>query len=99
MQTVLNRAHGDSGTRAEGHAKPHLLTPAQEATLIEWCQLHSGSATLLHVTNLRSCVFEICGKQPGKNWARRFIQRSPHLVSAKPRGLDPKRAQNFNRNH
>ncbi|KIK77965.1 hypothetical protein PAXRUDRAFT_80268, partial [Paxillus rubicundulus Ve08.2h10] len=46
---------------------------------------------------LHSCIFKICGKQPGKNWARCFIQHCPHLVSAKPHGLDPKRAQNFNR--
>jgi len=37
------------------------------------------------------------GTHPGKNWVRRFISRHPDILVAKPRGLDPKRAQNFNK--
>jgi len=34
---------------------------------------------------------------PGKNWIRRFLSRHAEIIVAKPRGLDPKRAQNFNK--
>jgi len=33
----------------------------------------------------------------GKNWVRRFLSRHAEIIVAKPRGLDPKRAQNFNK--
>jgi len=34
---------------------------------------------------------------PGKNWVRRFLSCHADIIVAKPRGLDPKRAQNFNK--
>jgi hypothetical protein len=37
------------------------------------------------------------GTYPGKNWVRRFISRHPDILVMKPRGLDPKHAQNFNK--
>ena len=45
---------------------------------------------------LRGRALSVKGKYPGKNWARRFIRRHPTLKLAKPSGLDPKRANNFN---
>jgi len=96
-QTLMNQVHGLHGTRAKGRITLRLLTPVQEEALIDWCRLHSSRATPLHSMNLCARAFQICGKHPGKHWAWRFIRRHPCLVSAKPRGLDPKRAQNFNR--
>ena len=97
QQTLMNQVKGLHGTRAKGRITLRLLTPVQEEALIDWCRLNSSHATPLHSTNLRARAFQISGKHPGKHWASRFIQHHPCLVSAKPRGLDPKRAQNFNR--
>lgn len=35
--------------------------------------------------------------RPSKGWIRRFLERHPEVVLGKPSGLDPKRAQAFNR--
>lgn len=93
----MNRVKGLHKARNEGYIQLQLLTPVQEAALVDWCRLNSSRATPLHFTRLRAQAFEICGQHPGRNWAGRFLRRHPFLVSAKPRGLDPKCAQNFNR--
>ena len=64
---------------------------------MDWCHHNSDSATPLHPRTLRGRVLEMVGTYPGKNWVRRFISRHPDILVAKPRGLDPKRAQNFNK--
>lgn len=92
----MNRLKGVR-TKDKAHTKHQLLTPMQEEALVDWCQQNSSSATPLHFTNLCARALQVCGKHPGKNWPRRFLKRHPCLVSVKPRGLDPKRAQNFNR--
>ena len=58
---------------------------------------YSDSATPLHPRTLRGRVLEMVGVYPGKQWVRHFISRHPDILMAKPRGLDPKRAQNFNK--
>ncbi|OJA13443.1 hypothetical protein AZE42_02297 [Rhizopogon vesiculosus] len=42
-------------------------------------------------------VLEMVGSYLGKNWVHRFVSRHPDMLDAKPRGPDPKRAQNFNK--
>ncbi|KIK82060.1 hypothetical protein PAXRUDRAFT_832425 [Paxillus rubicundulus Ve08.2h10] len=55
-------------------------------------------AAPLHPRDLRARAYDISGKHPGRNWHRRYLKRYKKTIKmAKPRHLDPKRAQNFNR--
>ena len=89
-QTVRDRAAG----KATQHS---LINEAQEKVLVDWCYHNPDSATPLHPRILRGRVLEMVGTYPGKNWVRRFVSRHPDILVTKPRGLDPKRAQNFNK--
>ncbi|KAG2075020.1 hypothetical protein BDR04DRAFT_1006677, partial [Suillus decipiens] len=74
-----------------------LLNEPQEKVLVDWCHHNSDSATPLHPRKLRAQIFEMVKAYPGKNWVHRFLSRHADILVAKPRGLDPKRAQNFNK--
>ncbi|KAH7917731.1 DDE-domain-containing protein, partial [Leucogyrophana mollusca] len=50
-----------------------------------------------HPKMLRARVHDITGRTPGKNWHYGFLRRHSSLFMSKPRGLDPKRGQNFNK--
>ncbi|KAL4079462.1 hypothetical protein J3A83DRAFT_4457437 [Scleroderma citrinum] len=82
QQTLMNQANGLHETRGKAFPKLQLLTPVQEETLVD-------CATPLHFTNL--CA------QAAQNWPQHFLKHNPCLVLVKSRGLDSKRAQNFNR--
>ncbi|KAG1902383.1 uncharacterized protein F5891DRAFT_919298, partial [Suillus fuscotomentosus] len=97
FQTLHDRATRRHQSIQSAARKRQLLSPSQEAALLDWCHLNSSFTTPLHAHAFRTRVFEICHRRPGHNWVRHFICRHPCLVMAKPRGLDPKRAQNFNR--
>jgi len=73
------------------------LTDAEEDTLCEWIAHQSSIGQPLHRKTLMHRVHELVGKTPSKQWYRRFLSRHPDLRLGKPSGLDPKRAQCFNR--
>ncbi|KAH9913220.1 hypothetical protein B0H21DRAFT_713963 [Amylocystis lapponica] len=55
--------------------------------------------TIWAVCDVKARVFTLTGKTPGKNWHWKFEKRHLSLIRAKPTGLDPKRAQNFNKSN
>lgn len=71
--------------------------PAQEQTILDWCNLNSSMAKPLHPKQLHARVFDLTGHYPGHNWHYAFLRRHPALRMLKPRGLDPKHSQNFNK--
>lgn len=99
----LNQPH------SEAHIKEQLLTVAEEETICKWIRYmgmtgHPISKEVLRVKvasistvlqKKRMQTGETC--LPGKNWIYRFLERNPHLQLKRPTGLDPKRAQCFNR--
>lgn len=99
----LNKPHSTA------HIKGQLLTMAEEQTLCKWIKYMGMAGQPISKEALRVKVAEISlvlqerqnqtGKQhlPGTNWIDRFITRNPGLNLKRPTGLDPKRAQNFNR--
>ncbi|KAG2737227.1 hypothetical protein P692DRAFT_20762273, partial [Suillus brevipes Sb2] len=98
VQTLHDRATGRHQSIQHAARKRQLLSPQQEEALLDWCCLNLSFTTPLHTRDLHTYALEICGRRPGKKLVRRFIRRhSDCLVVAKPRGLDPKRTQNFNR--
>ncbi|KAG1836965.1 hypothetical protein F4604DRAFT_1601997, partial [Suillus subluteus] len=74
-----------------------LLNESQEKVLVDWCHHNSDSATPLHPHKLCAQIFKMVKAYPGKNWVCRFLSHHMDILVAKPRGLDPKCAQNFNK--
>ncbi|KAI0727411.1 hypothetical protein C8Q72DRAFT_924218 [Fomitopsis betulina] len=85
--------------RYEAHMKAALdgLSSEEETALVDWLEHNALSGRPFSRKTLESCVYVITGEKPGKRWHRRFEKHHPELSTARPVGLDPKRAQNFNR--
>ncbi|KIJ52933.1 hypothetical protein M422DRAFT_94762, partial [Sphaerobolus stellatus SS14] len=47
--------------------------------------------------DIKDRVFTMVGRVPGDDWVREFLASQPKIVTCAGRGLDPKRAQAFNR--
>ena len=72
----------------------------QESVLEDWINLFAQCGDL--VGRQESSYLDKCliGREPSKGWIPLFLRRHPALKLRKPSGLDPKRAQAFNRqNH
>ncbi|KIM88253.1 hypothetical protein PILCRDRAFT_252008 [Piloderma croceum F 1598] len=76
--------------------KQHL-TDTEEHVLCDWIEYRSETGCPLSKRVLLRKVEEVIGKKPSRKWYRRVLKRHPHLRLGKPSGLDPKRAQCFNR--
>jgi hypothetical protein len=48
------------------------------------------------IRDLRAEAAEMAGREPGKNWHKRFIKKYPEIQPSKGTKLDPKRAKHFN---
>lgn len=97
-QTLKDRADGRHKSHQDAASHLQLLTPAEEQVVLDWCEHSSLSAKPLGPQELRTHAFAISGKHPGKRWHYKYSKRHPQLVMSKPCGLDPKRANNFNKN-
>ncbi|KIK75418.1 hypothetical protein PAXRUDRAFT_835684 [Paxillus rubicundulus Ve08.2h10] len=96
-QTLSDRHQGTHQSRAEAQAKMQILTPTQEEVLVDWCKMASSSATPLHPSRLCAHVKALTGRLPSRNWHHYFLCHHNSLFITRPHGLDPKCAQNFNR--
>src|SRR5204862_1547002 len=81
----------------EGIASQKLLTTVQEDILKKWIKWLGYAGLPLSKRILRLKVKSLCGQTPGKRWIDRFLRRNPDCMLGRPSGLDPKRAQAFNR--
>ncbi|KAG2056337.1 hypothetical protein BDR06DRAFT_279619 [Suillus hirtellus] len=68
FQTLHDRATGRHQSIQSAARKRQLLSPSQEAALLDWCRLNSSFTTPLHARAFRTGVFEICHRRPGLNW-------------------------------
>lgn len=65
---------------------------------MDWMGHQALSARPLSRRALHAHVADLAGRPPGKDWCLRFeLRHRDELLTARPSGLDPKRAQNFNR--
>ena len=74
-----------------------MLSPIQEDVLVKWVILLSDTGHCISKQMLQKKAKILCSQKPGKNWIYAFLSRHPEIVLGKPSGLDPKRAQAFNK--
>jgi hypothetical protein len=97
LGTLRNRVSGEHQSNKNAHTAQQLLSPVQENILIEWIVLLSDTGHCIGKRTVRKKAEYLCGRKPGQTWVRSFLSRHPNVVLRKPSGLDPKRAQAFNR--
>ena len=97
LNSIRNRASGAHQAARKGHGAQQLLSPVQEKVLVDWIILLSDTGHCISKRMLRKKAEIICHHKPGTTWVRHFLSRHPEIVLGKPLGLDPKRAQAFNK--
>ena len=95
--TVRRRFLGKSLPPREAHASQQLLSPEAERVLVNWIVFLSDTSHPLNKQTLRKKAEALCGKKPSESWIRGFLGRNPEIRLGRPSGLDPKRAQAFNK--
>jgi hypothetical protein len=97
VQTLRDRFSGKTKPRSQAHGSQQLLSPTEEEVLVLWVAHWTEKARPVSIVRIQRIARDICGTRPGVNWVRRFLARTPSLKLGKPSGLDPKRAQAFNK--
>lgn len=95
--TVRRRFLGVSLPPRKAHANQQLLLPDVEKVLVDWIIFLSDTSHPLTKRSVRKKAEALCGRKPGESWIRGFLERHPEIRLGKPSGLDPKRAQAFNK--
>jgi hypothetical protein len=96
-RTLGNRWHNRSDAARAAHRRQQHLSNAEEEALADWIVHRSDIARPLNKRTLLRKLERIIGRKPSPMWYRRFLKRHPNVRLGKPSGLDPKRAQSFNR--
>ena len=79
-------------------AKSRQLVPEPiEDTLVAWADYWSSEGRPVSMRRLQLKAELLIGKKCGRRWRDNLLLRHPNLCTGKPSGLDPKRAQAFNR--
>ena len=95
--TLRNRHLGLHKVANHAHEIRQHLTDTEEHVLCDWIEYRSDIGQPLTRKQLVKKV-ELCiGRKPSYKWLPRFLKRHPVIRLGKPSGLDPKRAQSFNR--
>ena len=97
LNTIRNRDSGAHQAAGKGHEAQQLLSPIQEKVLVDWVILLSDTGHCISKRMLQKKAEILCGHKPGRTWVYSFLLRHPEIVLGKPSGLDPKRAQAFNK--
>ena len=98
LNTIRNRAIGKHQNAREAHEAQQLLSKTQEKTLICWITHFSETGHSISKNTVRKIAQLLCDRKPGESWVRQFLARHPMSIKlGKPSGLDPKRAQAFNK--
>ena len=97
IQTIFDRFYGKTKPRNLAHGSQQLLSPAEEEVLMLWVVHWTKKAQPVSIRRIQRITQDICGTRPGVNWVCCFLACTPGLKLGKPSGLDPKRAQAFNK--
>jgi hypothetical protein len=97
FQTLYDRSTGKAKTRRQAHSTQQRLSPESEMVLVEWLKLWADTARPLSISWVQRIAHDLSGEKVGVNWVYRFLQRHSELRHRKPSGLNPKRAQAFNK--
>lgn len=97
--TVRDRYQALHALARVAHMGQQLLSPEEELAVIDWLEHLSEQGCPLDKRTVVDMIMILTGnpKPPNKKWIYRFLNRHPEIVLGKPSGLDPKRAQAFNR--
>ncbi|KAG6816620.1 hypothetical protein H0H87_004467, partial [Tephrocybe sp. NHM501043] len=95
--TVRNGFLGIHVPPRQAHVNQQLFSPEAEHVLIDWIKFLSDIGHTLSKRTIRKRAEALCGKKPSQSWIVFFLRRHPDIKLGKPSGLDPKRAQAFNR--
>lgn len=95
--TVRRRFLGISLPPREAHSNQQLLSPEAERTLVDWVIFLSDTSHPLNKRSIRMKAQALCRTKPSDKWTRGFLGRHPEIKLGRPSGLDPKRAQAFNK--
>ena len=96
-QTLNDWKNGKTRPRSRAHASQQLLPPEGETVLVTWIQLWADTARPVSIQRIQRIARDLAGAKVGKNWVHRFLGRHQGLKLGRPSGLDPKRAQAFNK--
>jgi hypothetical protein len=96
-QTLRRRFLGLARPKAEAHQNQMLLSPTQEKTVVDWILYLAATGHPVDKRAIRAIVKDVCSKRPSGMWIKLFRRRHPEVKLGKARGLDPRRAQAFNR--
>jgi hypothetical protein len=96
MMTLLNCAKGCHESTLVAFSKRCLLTPEQANMLIEWASHYAEIGIPASIQDLRAEVGAMAGREPGKQWHKKFLQRFPELQLLRAMKLNPKHIKNFN---
>jgi hypothetical protein len=95
--TVRNRFIGKHVPPRQAHTSQQLISPEAEMVLVDWITFLSDTGHPLSKRTIRKKAEALCGKKPSKSWIVYFLRRHSTIKLGKPSGLDPKRAQAFNK--
>jgi hypothetical protein len=97
-KTLSNRySEKSKGANQDAHEDQQHLSKLEEEILCMWLEHWSDEGMPFSRKQLRSIVRNMCGVEPSPRWYRRFLAQHPNIRLGKPSGIDPKRAQAFNR--
>jgi hypothetical protein len=96
--TLYRRFNGNTVAASDAHIHQQLLTPGAETVLVDSLIFLGETGHGINKLGLCARVKQTCGKKPSDTWVDNFLHRHPEVVLRKTSGLDPKRAQAFNRN-
>lgn len=92
-----NRYLNHHQPQRRAHEHQQLLTHAEEQVLVDWMDHRSATGRPLSKRSLKYKLEKVIGFRPGKRWITKFLARHPTIRLGKPSGLDPLRAQCFNK--
>jgi hypothetical protein len=92
QSNLSKRYRGVTGSKEEQYNNQRLLNNAQSRALIKWINQLTEQGLPPTNSMLENFAREISGKQPGKNWASRWVKaHSDKIISRYSKGLDMER--------
>jgi len=64
--------------------------------LVQWILHHAEMGMPYLIKDLQAEAAKMAGREPGRQWHRRFLKKFPEIQPLKGTKLDPKHAKHFN---